>query len=69
MSSFASFAPSIARLRQRSDRMPERSGVGLACKLAVALVGRTTIVFDLRRIVDVFADQSMMEDRVDRCSS
>ena len=31
--------------------MPVRSGMELACRLAV--VGRTTTVFDLRRVVDV----------------
>ena len=45
------------------------SSVGLACKLAVACVGPTTIVFDLRRVVDVVVVSCTMEDRVDRCSS
>ena len=49
--------------------MPVRSGVELACKLAVVSVGRTTTVFVLRRVVDVFANHWIMEDRVDRCSS
>ena len=49
--------------------MLARSSVGLACKLVVASAGRTTIVFDLRRIIDVVADHCKMEDRVDRCSS
>ena len=52
-----------------SDRMSVRSGVGLACKLAVASAGRTMTVFDSRRVVDVVADHYLMEDRVDRCSS
>ena len=47
MRSSASFAPSIARLRRGSGQIPLRSGVGLACKLAV--------VFDSRRAVDVVA--------------
>ena len=46
-----------------------RSGVGHACKLAVASAGRTTIVFDLRRVVDVVSYHFMMHDRFDRCSS
>ena len=49
--------------------MPVRSGVGLACKLAVASAGRTTTVFDLHTVVDVVANHCMMEDWVDRCSS
>ena len=49
--------------------MPARSGVELACKLAVASARRTTIAFDSRKVVDVVADHCMMEDRVDRCSS
>ena len=31
--------------------MPTRSGVGLACKLVVALAGRTTTLFDFRRVL------------------
>ena len=45
------------------------SSIELACKLAVAVAGRMTIVFDLHRVVDVVADRCMMEDRVDHCSS
>ena len=41
----------------------------LAYKLAVASAGRTMIVFDLNRVAHVVADQYMMEDKVDRCSS
>ena len=36
------------------------SGVGLACRLAVAR--HTSIVFDLRRVVEIFVDRSMTED-------
>ena len=43
--------------------------MGLACKLALASSGRTSAVFDLRRIVDVVSDHCIMEDRVDHCSS
>ena len=46
-----------------------RSGVGLACKLAVASARRMTTVFDLCRVVNVVVDHCMMEDRVDHCSS
>ena len=46
--------------------MPVQSGMELVCRLAVAYVGRTPIVFDLRRVVDVVADHCMMEDR-DHC--
>ena len=45
------------------------SGMGLACKLAVASAGRTTTVFDSRRVVNVIVDHCMMDDRVDHCSS
>ena len=69
MSSSASFAPLIARLRRGSDRMSARSSMGLACILVVESVGQTTTPFDSRRVVDVVADHYMMEDRVDRCSS
>ena len=46
-----------------------RSSVEHVCKLAVEIAARTTIVFDLHRVVDVVADHCMMEDKVDRCSS
>ena len=49
--------------------MRVRSGVKLAYKLEVVIVGRTKTVFDLCRVVDVVADHCMMEDRVDCCSS
>ena len=49
--------------------MPARSGMELACRLMVVLAGRTTIVFDLCRVIDFFAKHCMMEDRVDCCSS
>ena len=49
--------------------MPVQYGVELACKLAIASVGRTKTVFGLCRVVDVVANHYMMEDRVDRCSS
>ena len=64
-----SFAPSIARLPRGSGRMLVQSGMGLACKLAVASAGRTMTIFDSRRVVDVVSDHYMMEDRVDHCSS
>ena len=41
----------------------------LAYKLAVVIAGRMTIVFDLRRVLDVIDDCCMMDDRVDHCSS
>ena len=69
MSSSASFAPLIARLRRGLDRMPVQSGMGLACRLEVESAWRTTVVFDSRRVDVVVADHCMMEDRVDRCSS
>ena len=34
--------------------MVGRSGVELACRVAVALAERTTSVFDSRRVVNVF---------------
>ena len=49
--------------------MPVRSDMGLAYKLVVASVERTTTVFDSCRVVDVVVDCCMMEDMVDRCSS
>ena len=49
--------------------MPVLSGVELAYKLVVVLAGRRTIVFDLRKVVDVVVDRCMMEDKVDCCSS
>ena len=64
-----SFAPLIARSLRGSSLMPMRSSVGLACRLAVASVGRTTSVFDFRRVVDVAPDRCMVEDRFDHCSS
>ena len=64
-----SFALSIVRSLRGSGLMLVRSSMGLACKLAVASARLTTIVFDLRRVVDVVADHCMMEDRVYRCSS
>ena len=67
--SSASFSQSVARSLLGSDLMPVRSSMGLACKLAVASAGRTTIVFDLHKVVDVVADRCMVEDKVDRCSS
>ena len=48
--------------------MLARSGVRLACKLAVASVGRTTTVFDLRRVAFV-VEHCMVEHMVDHCSS
>ena len=69
MSSSASFAPSIVRLRRGSGQLPMRSCVELVYKLAVASAGQTTSIFDLRRVVDVVAKHCMMEDRVDHCSS
>ena len=49
--------------------MPVRFGVGLACKLTVASVGRTPTLFDSPRVVDVVTDHCMMEDRVNHFSS
>ena len=49
--------------------MAVQFGVGLACKRAVASVGRTMTVFDLHKVVDVVVDYCMMEDMVDHCSS
>ena len=49
--------------------MPVQYGVELICRLAVAFVGQTTIVFDSCRVIDVAANHCMMEDRVDCCSS
>ena len=46
-----------------------RFGMKLTCRLAVVIAGRTMIVFDLCRVVDVVADHCMMEDRVYNCSS
>ena len=65
----ASFDPLTVRLRQGLGWMPAWSAVGLACKLTVVSVGRTTTVFDLRRVVNVVADHCMMEDRVEFYSS
>ena len=48
--------------------MPVHSRVELAYKLVVVIVGRTTTVFDLCRVVDVVSDRCMMEDRVDHCT-
>ena len=45
------------------------SGVELACRLAVVVARQTTIICDLRRVVDVIADHCMIKDRVDHCSS
>ena len=45
-----------------------RSGMGLECRLAV--VGHSSTVFDLRRVVEVVSDQCcMLEDMFDHCSS
>ena len=63
-----SFISLITRLPQGSVRMLAQSPVGLACRLAVESAGRTTTVFDSRRVV-VVADHFMVDDRVDRCSS
>ena len=49
--------------------MSVRSSVGLASRLAVASVGRTMIVFDSHRVVDIFGYHYMMEDWVDHYSS
>ena len=46
-----------------------QSSMEPACRLAVASAGRTMIVSNSRRVVDVFAENCMMEDRVDHCSS
>ena len=46
-----------------------RSSVELACRLAVASTGQTTIVFDLHRVVDVVVYHYMMEVRVDHSFS
>ena len=43
--------------------------MGLACRLAVASAGQTTVVFDLRKVVDVVVDRYIVEDRFDHCSS
>ena len=69
MNSFASFASLVARSLRRWGLMPVRSSVELAYKLAVVITRQTTIVFDLRRVVDVVNDRCLMDDRVDRCSS
>ena len=63
VSSSASFVLLIVRLHRGSGQMPARSGVGLACKLAVASAGQTAIVFYSRRVV-VVIDHCMMEGRV-----
>ena len=39
------------------------------CKLVVVSAKRTTVVFDLHRVVGVVVDRYMMEDRFDRFSS
>ena len=57
------------RSLRESGQMSVHFGVGLACKLAVASVGRTMIVLDSCRFFDVVGDHCMMEDRVDHCSS
>ena len=44
--------------------MSVRSGIELARRLAVVVAGRTTIVFDLHRVVDVVADHCMMAIRL-----
>ena len=49
--------------------MAVRSDVELRYKLAVVILGHSTIVFDLRRVVDVVANHCTMDDRVDHCSS
>ena len=48
-----------------------RFGLGLACRLMVALavVGRTSNVFDLRRVAEILAAHFMMEEMFDHCSS
>ena len=46
MSSSASFAPLIGRLRRGLGQMQARSGMELACKLVVESVGQMTTVFD-----------------------
>ena len=43
--------------------------VELACRLAVASAGRTTTIFNLRRVFYVVVDRCMKEDRVDYYSS
>ena len=43
--------------------------MGLACSLAVVVVGQTMTVFDLRRVVYVVADRCMMKDMFDHYSS
>ena len=43
--------------------------IRLACKLAVASAGRTIVVFDSHKVVDVVANRCMMEYRIDQCSS
>ena len=68
MSSSASFAPLIARLRRESGHMPAWSSMELMCKLMVESTRRTMIVFDSCRVA-VVANHCMVEDRVDRCSS
>ena len=65
----ASFAPLVARSLRGSSLMSMRSSMGLVCKLAVASSERTTTIFDLHKVFDVFGDHCMMEDRVDHCSS
>ena len=69
MNSSASFTLLVARSLQRSGLMLVRSDVELAYKLGIVLVGRTTIVYSLRKVVDVVADHCMIKDRVDHCSS
>ena len=64
-----SFAPLIARFLRGLGLMPVRSGIGLACRLAVAFVRQTMTIFDLRRVDDVVADRCMVEDRFDHYSS
>ena len=64
-----SFAPLIVRLHRGLDRMSTQFGMEFASRLAIESAGRTTIVFDSRRVDVVFADHCMMEDSVDRCSS
>ena len=64
-----SFAPLIVRLLRGLGLMPVRSGMGLACRLAVAFVRQMTIVFDLRRVDDVVDIRRVVEDRFDHYSS
>ena len=68
MSSFYSFAPLISRLPRGLDLMLVHFAMGPEHRIVVA--GRTSIVLNMRRVVDVVVDRCwMLEDTSDRYSS